>query len=232
MKGKIKSFLKQRPLLLKYARLVYDRSLWGYSYKKRVRGSSNKIEIGKTSILSKCRFKIQGKNNLIQIGESNILRNVTFYVKGDNNHINLEDSVQFNRDGLIWVEDYECSIEVGEKTTFEGTHLAATEPHSKISIGNDCMFAYDIDVRTGDSHSILDLESGNRINYAEDVIIGNHVWVGSHVSILKGTEINKNSIVATRSVVTKTFLEKNVVIGGSPARIIKKGVDWDRRRLA
>lgn len=231
IKAKLKSFLKQRPLLLKYARIVSDSSLWSYRYKKRIRGRYNKIRIGKTSILNKCRFKIEGHNNVIQIGESNILRNVTFFVKGNDNYIKLDDFVQFNRDGLIWVEDYECLIEIGEKTTFEGSHLAVTEPKSKITIGNDCMFAYDIDVRTGDSHSILDVKSGKRINYAKDVSIGNHVWVGSHVSILKGAKIGKNSVVATRSVVTKPFKDSNVVIGGAPAKIIKTGIDWDRRRL-
>ena len=34
-------------------------------------------------------------------------------------------------------------------------HIAVTEPGSKVQIGKECMFANDIDIRTGDSHSIL-----------------------------------------------------------------------------
>lgn len=231
MKREIKIFLKKRPILMKYARILSDRSLWGYSYKKGIKGKLNKIDIGNSSILSKCHFKIIGRNNVIEIGESNILKNVTFFIKGDNNYIKLNDFVQFNREGLIWIEDYHCLIDIGQNTTFEESHLAATEPESKILIGMDCMFAYDIDVRTGDSHSILDLETGKRINYAKDVKIDDHVWVGSHVSILKGTEILQNTIVATRSVVTKSIKEKNVIIGGTPAKILKRGVYWDRSRI-
>lgn len=231
MKSEIKSFLKKRPFILKYARLITDRSLWSYSYRKNIKGSSNEIRIGKSSIMSRCKIKIRGHNNIVQVGESCILRNVTFFIKGDNNVIELGDFVQFNRQGLIWVEDCGCVIKVGDKTTFEGSHLAATEDASKIEIGKNCMFAYDIDVRTGDSHSILDLNSGKRINYAKNVQIGNHVWIGSHVSILKGVKIKEGSVVATRSVVTKSFNEENVILGGVPAEIIKKDVEWDRRRL-
>ena len=68
----------------------------------------------------------------------------------------------------------------------ENAHITVTEPNFKVKIGEDCMFAYDIDIRTGDSHSIIDKNSGKRINYAQDISIGNHVWLASHCRILKG----------------------------------------------
>lgn len=71
-----------------------------------------------------------------------------------------------------------------------------------------------------------------RINYAQNIIIDDHVWVASHVSILKGTHVARDSIVATRAVVTKPFAHSNVIIGGSPARIIKDGVSWTRERIS
>jgi acetyltransferase-like isoleucine patch superfamily enzyme len=92
------------------------------------------------------------------------------------------------------------------------------------------MFANDIDLRTGDSHSIIDSLSSERINYAQDINIGNHVWVASHVSILKGVHISDNSVVATRAVVTKSFQENNILIGGMPAKKIKENINWDRQR--
>ena len=65
------------------------------------------------------------------------------------------------------------------------------------------MFAYDIDVRTGDSHSIIDARRRSRINPAADVEIGRHVWVASHVSILKGAVISvTRASLGTRAVVT------------------------------
>lgn len=93
------------------------------------------------------------------------------------------------------------------------------------------MFANYIDLRTGDSHSIIDIVANKRINYAQNIEIGNHVWVASHVSILKGVNILSNSIVATRSVVTKKFYKENILIGGIPANIIKENITWNRNRI-
>jgi acetyltransferase-like isoleucine patch superfamily enzyme len=99
-----------------------------------------------------------------------------------------------------------------------------------MTIGHDCMFAYDIDVRTGDSHSIIETSSQARVNYAENVTIGNHVWIAAHCSILKGIVISDDSIVATGSIVTKAFFRHGTIIAGNPARVIKEGITWSRKR--
>ena len=52
------------------------------------------------------------------------------------------------------------------------------------------------------------------------VIIGNNVWIGSGVIILPNVTIGDNCILGANSVVTKSF-EKNSVIAGNPARLIK-----------
>lgn len=51
--------------------------------------------------------------------------------------------------------------------------------------------------------------------------IGQNVWIGNKVTITKGINIGDNSVVAANAVVTKD-VEPNVVVGGVPARIIKK----------
>jgi acetyltransferase-like isoleucine patch superfamily enzyme len=93
------------------------------------------------------------------------------------------------------------------------------------------MFAYDIDVRSGDSHSVIDAKTSKRFNFAKNVSIGNHVWVAAHVVILKGVEIPDDSIIATGSIVTKSFFENSILIGGNPAKNIKSGVSWLRARI-
>ncbi len=93
------------------------------------------------------------------------------------------------------------------------------------------MLSYDVDIRTGEAHSIIDLSTNKRINYAKNITIGNHVWVAAHVSILKGSQIPSNSVVATRALVTKKFEKENVLIGGSPAVIIKENINWLRERI-
>jgi acetyltransferase-like isoleucine patch superfamily enzyme len=57
----------------------------------------------------------------------------------------------------------------------------------------------------GDSHSILDGDTGKRFNYAEDVLIADHVWIGAGCAILKGALISSETVVGTGSVVTGKF---------------------------
>lgn len=71
---------------------------------------------------------------------------------------------------------------------------------------------------------------GKRINPSKDITVGERVWIGSKVSVLKGVEIGDSSIVGSGSVVTGKY-ESNVVIAGNPAKIIKRQIDWISKRI-
>jgi acetyltransferase-like isoleucine patch superfamily enzyme len=200
------------------------------SIKRKIKGRNNRI-IHNNAILSSVLFDISGNGNTIEIMGNCILNNIVFYVRGNGHRVLIQNGCRFNRGGNIWFEDNNCSLSIGENTTFENVHLALTEPNSKITIGQDCMFAYDIDVRTGDSHSIISQPSNKRINFAEDIFIGNHVWVAAHCNLLKGCLISDNSVVATGSVVTQKYYSKGIIIGGNPAKQIKDGITWTRNRI-
>ena len=65
------------------------------------------------------------------------------------------------------------------------------------------------------------------------VIIGNDVWIGSHVLILGGVRIGDGAIIAAGSVVTKD-VDPYTVVGGVPAKMIKNRFteEQSRRLLA
>ncbi len=111
----------------------------------------------------------------------------------------------------------------------EGGHIASTEGET-ITIGNDCMFSNDIEIRNGDSHSIIKANTDERLNWAESVTIGNHVWLTAHVRVLKGSCIANNSIIANSSIVTNQLNVPNAIYGGMPAKMLKTNIDWDRDR--
>lgn len=228
---KLKKFIKNSPSLLKLYRLIHTGNTFEPSYKKDIKGTGNSLKLDSSALFVKCKFDIIGNNNELIIEDSTFFSSITFYIRGNNNKIIISKNVMFNNGGSLWIEDQNCEIRIGEYSCFENVNIAVTEPNSKILIGNDCMFAYDIDLRTGDSHSIIDTISNKRINYAQNIIIGNHVWIASHVSILKGTTILSNSVVATRSVVTKSFDKENILIGGVPAKILKEDITWDKKRI-
>lgn len=57
------------------------------------------------------------------------------------------------------------------------------------------------------------------------IVIGNNCFIGENVTILYGVTLADNIIVAAGSVVTKSFRNSNIIIGGNPAHIINT---WDK----
>lgn len=96
--------------------------------------------------------------------------------------------------------------------------------NTEIKFGNNNLIGWNVNVRDSDGHDIIHNEK--IVNPNKAINIGNHVWITSHVDILKGASISDNSIVGFRSLVTKKFKDSNVIIAGNPASIIKTDINW------
>ncbi|MBR3836879.1 MAG: acyltransferase [Clostridia bacterium] len=94
-----------------------------------------------------------------------------------------------------------------------------------IRIGNDVTLGWNVNVRDNDGHTIVDESTGVE-SESKEVTIGNHVWLCAYADVLKGTVIPDDSVVAYRSLVTKTFDRPGVLIGGAPAKILKENIRW------
>ena len=66
-------------------------------------------------------------------------------------------------------------------------------------------------------------------NRGGHIIIGNHVWVGHAVKILKSSMINDDSVIGSSSLVNKKFENGNVIIAGFPAKVIRNEITWNRK---
>lgn len=221
---KIKEFLKVHPIILNLTAAFY--SIVMFSRKKR-KGKRNSVKT-KGVFSKRCLIHIQGNDNVLEIEPLTRLDKCRIFVKGSHNHIHIGKECTFN-ELEIWIEDDGNVVEMGNNTWVTGkSHFAVTEG-TKLKIGDRCLFSEEIMIRTGDSHSVLD-DLGGRINNAKSVEIGNHVWIGYRVSILKGTYIGENSVVGTGAVVTGNFGEK-IVLAGVPARTIKANITWDSERI-
>ena len=77
-----------------------------------------------------------------------------------------------------------------------------------------------------DFHKILD-GGGQQINPDEEVKIGDHVWINSRVTILKGTQVPNNTVIASGALLAKPYHEENTLLAGVPARVLKTGISWD-----
>lgn len=187
----------------------------------------NKIRL-KNSFVKNSTIIIKGKNNTIYISKHCMLHHCTIYIKGNNNKIYIENNVSIVK-GEIHMEDDNNVVGIGKSTHISGlTHLACIEGCS-ILIGENCLFSSDITFRTGDSHSIMD-SNGKRTNFSKSIVIGNHVWIGNKVILTKGVKVSDNSIIATGAILTKQYNETGVILGGVPASVIKREINWEERR--
>ena len=162
------------------------------------------------------------------MAKGSLINKGKIWIYGNNNQLTIEEDAYIDA-ATLYIEGNGCNFTIGRKTYIGPSHLAVSEDGMQLLIGDDCMISSNVQIRTGDSHSILD-ENGRRTNPAASVVIGDHVWLGEGCKILKGVTLGENSIVATGAIVTKPF-PNNVLVGGSPAKIIKENVNWNSKRI-
>lgn len=229
MKNFIKSKIKNGSKLL----ILITSTLYNLFSNNKfiIRGRSNKIQY-KGNYLKKCKISVYGDSNTIYIEPMGInqLYNTSIKIFGNNNMIIIgKRNTIFNGD--LYIEDNHNKISFKDNNSIFGyTHIAVTEGQT-IQFGTGCLFSTDVIFRTGDSHSIIDLDTNKRINHAKSIIIGDRVWFGNKTIILKGVVIGNDVVIATGSILTKTFNENNIILAGNPAIVIKKNIKWLIKRI-
>ena len=160
------------------------------------------VKLGSNAKFSgKCYFKKYPKS-IIKIGN-----NCEFLSKPNSNLIGI------NRHCMLSTLTEKANIEIGNNCGLSGTVIGAFD---SIKIGNN--------VRCGANTLITDSDwhpDDPRVGSAKAVVIGNNVWLGINVVVLKGVEIGENTVIGANSLVTKN-IPANVIAAGSPCKEITK----------
>jgi acetyltransferase-like isoleucine patch superfamily enzyme len=192
-------------------------------------GDANGITLAPGARLENSAIVVRGCDNLVYVGAS-YLRDVVMTVTGSGNRITIADACTLRGAGFV-CEDNGNAIAIGAMTEVAGpTEFAALEG-TRVSVGSGCLFSGGIHMRTGDSHTLTDLK-GRRINPSRDISVGEHVWVGRGVTILKGGALADSSVAGAEAVITKAFETPHVVVAGNPARVVRTDIDWRAERIA
>ena len=171
--------------------------------------------------------KYRGGHNIVKIHESdkNSFKNVKIYLE-NNDFVEIKPT-----ENSIWnltiTSLGRTKTFIDEKFSIAGGDFFI-DYGSNLTIKNDCMFSSNIILKTGDAHTIYD-GNNKTLNGTADIVIGNHVWIGLGCKILKRTVIPDGSIVGIGSMTTKPFAEKNCIYAGTPAKLAKTNIAWDRK---
>lgn len=96
---------------------------------------------------------------------------------------------------------------------------------SGLTVGKDCGIAWDCQLLDDDQHPLAQLGAASPPTAAA-IDIGDHVWIASRVTILKGTRIGDGCVIASGATVRGDFSESGCLIAGAPARVIRRGIAW------
>lgn len=209
-----------------------EKSFWGidrhfFFRKNKISsgGIGNRVEIsGQNSHLT---IRINGNNNRVVLDGTNI-SGLTIGVTGDNCSVTIKSSRNIMNSDIL-VLDNESAVEIGQNTGLNGGTII-TAGGKAVTIGKNVMIADKCELWASDTHSILDIESGERINKDASITIGNDVWLGIGVRVCKGVVINDGAVIGMGSIVTKD-VPNNTIAAGVPAKVVKRNIKWDVRRL-
>ena len=89
---------------------------------------------------------------------------------------------------------------------------------TRIILGRGCYFAKNVGIITTNH----DIKNPDDHVQGANIVIGNHCWLGMNSVILPNVKLGPHTVVGAGAVVTTSFPDGYCVIGGVPAKLIKK----------
>jgi acetyltransferase-like isoleucine patch superfamily enzyme len=172
------------------------------------------------------RVIVDGVNCRIRVG-ANVRMTAQILIHNEVSGATIEIADHCVLDGIIrLVRGEGGAIRIGPRTTFNQVGLSMHEA-SQITFGSDCMLSTDIHMDPSDMHPIFDRITGERLNPPQPIEVGDHVWLGARVLVLKGARIGSGTVVGAGSMVAGV-LPPNVLAVGSPAKVVRENIVWTR----
>ena len=139
---------------------------------------------------------------------------------GDNTNFGFRLAGRLGNGGiLLQARTPEAEIIIGRDSWLNNnTSLCAVQ---SIRVGNLCRIGDFVAIMDADFHEINPDTRNRSVGTIKPVTIGNNVWIGSRVMVLKGASIGDNSVIAAMSVVTSD-IPPNCIAAGIPAKVIRK----------
>jgi acetyltransferase-like isoleucine patch superfamily enzyme len=203
-------------------------------------------KVKKKNIIAHPKVRIRGIQNLHTGGLLRIgTNNAGFNTNSDVTQLRINGQLRFLGNFCI---GRGCRFDVGKQAVITIGRNGKVNSNTlfiimhELKIGNECNISWNCQFLDDYFHRIhyeddfgedvekIDTEkratNGSAYMNSNGIYIGDHVWIGCNTKIYKGSFIGDGCVVASDSVVKGRFEEKNVLIAGNPARVVKRNISW------
>jgi acetyltransferase-like isoleucine patch superfamily enzyme len=191
-------------------------------------GKNNVIEApdsflsGQTGII-----RFFGNNNYVKIGQENTATGILIRL-GHNCRFRSGDANRLSHIKTFSIRN--TTFRIGSGVGFTSTCAMLAHEELDITVGDDCLVASNTMLSVSDMHSIISIETGERLNRGGSIVLEDHVWLGEACKVLKGVRIGAGSVIGVGAIVTKD-VPPNSVAAGVPARVVKAGIEWTHKLM-
>lgn len=172
-----------------------------------------------------------GDNNVLYCEGNVKLDNAKFTFNGNNSIVYLSSSMnsQYSFNLVIYNNS---TFFIGREGNMSSPININIQESQNVIIGAECTLSSGVNIRTADIYPIYDVQTKERINLAQSVFIGDHVWIGHLSYISRGVKIGSGAIIENDSFVPHNAkIKSNTLVVGNPVRIEKENVFFTKEFL-
>lgn len=174
---------------------------------------------------------IVGDNNTLEIHLpiQDFAANAVHMVEGNNRLVLGSSSYGFC--GVNFGLQHGGHIEIGRDASIRGYDTrfyacGSLDEPKKIILGNGVRIAHSSVIRNMYGETILDTDTGKPTSEPKDIVIEDHVWIMTRCMVFAGCHLPEGSALAACSFANKAYTEKNTLLAGCPAKVIRRNIRW------
>lgn len=150
------------------------------------------------------RLRFEGDRNIVFFGPRSRLAGMDIVINGSDN--------------LVYF---------GALSSSGTFHVPLRGDGRTVVIGDQCMFSHGTVFGRKDPVTLYRTTDGAPLQAEGDISVGDHVWIGRHVTVSPGTVVREDSVIGQSARLEGDY-PPAVILAGVPARVLKTDVTWGR----
>lgn len=167
-------------------------------------GSSNNVIILAGNYDSDCKIRFTGSNGQV-------------FLAGNTKWCRFKGSILMRSD---------TSFALGRGVSANRVQIIVSGPG--VLVGDDCMIANRVEIRTHSGHGFLNLKTGAIEGKSQSLVIEPHVWIGENAKLFMVPKVGACSVVAYNAVVTREVPRLSTAKGFPAKSVAAKDKIWVR----